>query len=66
MPKSLERATAHRLMRAMLKGDERFVEPSPQTIRCLTLPVVKDAVVKQFVTDNMEVCHIIGSYNYCF
>uniref|UniRef100_A0A0D6QV97 Peptidase M16 C-terminal domain-containing protein n=1 Tax=Araucaria cunninghamii TaxID=56994 RepID=A0A0D6QV97_ARACU len=61
MPKSLERATAHRLMRAMLKGDERFVEPSPQTIQCLTLPVVKDAVVKQFVTDNMEVS-IVGDF----
>lgn len=61
MPKSLERATAHRLMRAMLKGDERFVEPSPQTIQQLSLPVVKDAVVKQFVTDNMEVS-IVGDF----
>eukprot|EP01018_Ginkgo_biloba_P031971 Gb_23136 [translate_table: standard] len=61
MPKSLERATAHHLMRAMLKGDERFVEPSPQTIQRLTLPVVKDAVMKQFVTDNMEVS-IVGDF----
>ncbi|KAH9302963.1 hypothetical protein KI387_014546, partial [Taxus chinensis] len=61
MPKSLERATAHRLMRAMLKGDERFVEPSPQTIQQLTLPIVKAAVLKQFVTDNMEVS-IVGDF----
>lgn len=61
IPKSLERATAHRLMHAMLKGDERFVEPSPQTIQRLTLPVVRDAVMKQFVTDNMEVS-IVGDF----
>ena len=56
MPKSLERATAHRLMRAMFNGEERFIEPSPQAIGKLTLPVVRDAVMKQLVPSNMEVC----------
>lgn len=56
MPKSLERATAHRLMRAMFNGEERFIEPSPQAIEKLTLPVVREAVMKQLVPSNMEVC----------
>jgi hypothetical protein len=57
MPKSLERATAHRLMRAMFDGEERFIEPSPQAIEKLTLPVVQEAVMQQLVPSNMEVCH---------
>lgn len=55
IPKSLERATAHKLMLAMLNGDERFVEPSPKSLQSLTLQSVKDAVMNQFVGDNMEV-----------
>ncbi|CAN6440139.1 unnamed protein product [Victoria cruziana] len=55
IPKSLERATAHKLMTAMLDGDERFVEPTPQSLQKLTLPLVRDAVMDQFVGDNMEV-----------
>lgn len=55
IPKSLERSTAHKLMLAMLGGDERFVEPTPNALQHLTLEQVKDAVMKQFVSDNMEV-----------
>ncbi|BBN04418.1 stromal processing peptidase, chloroplastic [Marchantia polymorpha subsp. ruderalis] len=62
MPKSLERATAHRLMRAMFKGEERFIEPSPQAIERLSLSVVKEAVMKQLVTGNMEVC-VVGDFS---
>ncbi|KAJ7516395.1 hypothetical protein O6H91_22G056800 [Diphasiastrum complanatum] len=62
MPKSLERATAHHLMRAMLGGEERFIEPSPQTIEKLTLPVVRTAVMEQLVTGNMEVC-VVGDFS---
>eukprot|EP00252_Welwitschia_mirabilis_P010086 TRINITY_DN231_c0_g1_i1.p1 TRINITY_DN231_c0_g1~~TRINITY_DN231_c0_g1_i1.p1 ORF type:complete len:1279 (+),score=278.22 TRINITY_DN231_c0_g1_i1:185-4021(+) len=62
MPKSLERASAHRLMRTMLSGDERFVEPSPKVIKSLSLSKVKDAVLKQFRTDNMEVS-IVGDFS---
>lgn len=58
MPKSLERATAHRLMRAMFNSEERFIEPSPEAIEKLTLPIVKEAVMKQLVPSNMEVSMI--------
>ncbi|CAM6089817.1 unnamed protein product [Calypogeia fissa] len=61
MPKSLERATAHRLMRAMFKEEERFIEPSPQAIERLTLPVVREAVMRQLVAGNMEVC-VVGDF----
>jgi predicted Zn-dependent peptidase len=62
MPKSLERATAHRLMRAMFDGEERFIEPSPQAIEKLTLPVVQEAVMQQLVPSNMEVC-VVGDFS---
>lgn len=57
IPKSLERSTAHKLMVAMLDGDERFTEPTPKSLENLTLQSVKDAVMNQFVGDNMEVCY---------
>ncbi|WCJ27530.1 Stromal processing peptidase chloroplastic [Euphorbia peplus] len=62
IPKSLERATAHKLMTAMLNGDERFVEPTPQSLQNLTLTTVKDAVMDQFVSGNMEVS-IVGDFS---
>ncbi|XP_010270649.1 PREDICTED: stromal processing peptidase, chloroplastic isoform X2 [Nelumbo nucifera] len=61
IPKSLERSTAHKLMLAMLNGDERFVEPTPNSLQKLTLQSVKDAVMNQFVGDNMEVS-IVGDF----
>ncbi|KAL1833643.1 hypothetical protein ACET3Z_003294 [Daucus carota] len=62
IPKSLERSTAHKLMQAMLNGDERFVEPTPQSLQNLNLQCVKDAVMNQFVSDNMEVS-IVGDFS---
>ncbi|KAK6914416.1 Peptidase M16, C-terminal [Dillenia turbinata] len=62
IPKSLERATAHKLMLAMLNGDERFVEPTPQSLQNLKLTSVKDAVMDQFRGDNMEVS-IVGDFS---
>ncbi|XP_057517630.1 stromal processing peptidase, chloroplastic isoform X1 [Amaranthus tricolor] len=62
IPKSLERSTAHKLMLAMLNGDERFVEPTPESLQKLTLKSVKEAVMNQFVGDNMEVS-IIGDFS---
>ena len=56
IPKSLERSTAHKLMLAMLNGDERFVEPTPHSLQRLSLQTVKDAVMNQFAGGNMEVC----------
>ncbi|KAK4804060.1 hypothetical protein SAY86_003877 [Trapa natans] len=61
IPKSLERSTAHKLMLAMLNGDERFVEPTPVSLQNLSLQSVKDAVMNQFVGDNMEVS-IVGDF----
>ncbi|KAL7592415.1 hypothetical protein Lser_V15G32592 [Lactuca serriola] len=62
IPKSLERSTAHKLMIAMLDEDERFVEPTPNSLQNLTLQTVKDAVMSQFVSDNMEVS-IVGDFS---
>nr|Q40983.2 RecName: Full=Stromal processing peptidase, chloroplastic; AltName: Full=Chloroplast processing enzyme; Flags: Precursor [Pisum sativum] len=61
IPKSLERSTAHKLMVAMLDGDERFTEPTPSSLENLTLQSVKDAVMNQFVGNNMEVS-IVGDF----
>ncbi|XP_056162823.1 stromal processing peptidase, chloroplastic isoform X2 [Syzygium oleosum] len=62
IPKSLERSTAHKLMLAMLNGDERFVEPTPMSLQNLTLETVRDAVMDQFIGDNMEVS-IVGDFS---
>nr|CAD1831278.1 unnamed protein product [Ananas comosus var. bracteatus] len=61
IPKSLERSTAHKLMLAMLNGDERFVEPTPESLQKLTPQIVKDAVMGQFASNNMEVS-IVGDF----
>ncbi|KAK7405953.1 hypothetical protein VNO78_07565 [Psophocarpus tetragonolobus] len=61
IPKSLERSTAHKLMVAMLDGDERFIEPTPTSLENLTLQSVKNAVMNQFFGDNVEVC-IVGDF----
>lgn len=66
IPKSLERSTAHKLMLAMMDGDERFVEPTPKSLQDLSLQSVKDAVMNQFVGNNMEVCTLlIWFYKLC-
>ncbi|XP_010494175.1 PREDICTED: stromal processing peptidase, chloroplastic-like [Camelina sativa] len=62
IPKSLERATAHKLMIAMLNGDERFVEPTPKSLQNLNLETVKEAVMSHFVGENMEVS-IVGDFS---
>uniref|UniRef100_M1B4L3 Chloroplast processing enzyme n=1 Tax=Solanum tuberosum TaxID=4113 RepID=M1B4L3_SOLTU len=62
IPKSLERSTAHKLMLAMLNGDERFVEPTPHSLQNLTLESVRAAVMDQFVSDNMEVS-MVGDFS---
>lgn len=62
IPKSLERSTAHRLMVAMLNEDERFVEPTPESLDSLTLQSVKEAVMSQFRGANMEVS-VVGDFS---
>eukprot|EP00271_Cylindrocystis_brebissonii_P022866 TRINITY_DN898_c0_g1_i1.p1 TRINITY_DN898_c0_g1~~TRINITY_DN898_c0_g1_i1.p1 ORF type:complete len:1519 (-),score=355.87 TRINITY_DN898_c0_g1_i1:1045-5601(-) len=61
IPKSLERATAHRLMRAMFGGDQRFTDPTPEAIQRLTLEEVKEAVLKQLFCGHLEVS-IVGDF----
>ncbi|KAH9694153.1 Stromal processing peptidase [Citrus sinensis] len=58
IPKSLERSTAHKLMLAMLNGDERFVEPTPKSLENLNLKSVKEAVsiVGDFSEEEIESC----------
>lgn len=41
----------------MLDGDKRFTEPTPSSLENLTLQYVKDALMNQFVGNNMEVCY---------
>ncbi|KAI8567819.1 hypothetical protein RHMOL_Rhmol02G0151200 [Rhododendron molle] len=62
IPKSLERSIAHKLLIAMLNGDERFVEPTPKSLENLTLESVRGAVMNQFVTNNMEVS-VVGDFS---
>ncbi|KAG5561857.1 hypothetical protein RHGRI_004785 [Rhododendron griersonianum] len=62
IPKSLEQSIAHKLLLAMLNGDERFVEPTPESLENLTLESVRDAEMNQFVTYNMEVS-IVGYFS---
>lgn len=64
IPKSLERSTACKLMHAMLNGDQRFVEPMPESLQNLTLQSVKDAVMNQFSSDNMEVDIVFLSFTF--
>ncbi|KAM3359761.1 hypothetical protein P3S68_019472 [Capsicum galapagoense] len=59
IPKSLERSTTHKLMLAMLNGDEHFVEPTPHSLQSLILKKLRAAVMDQFVIDNMEVIEIV-------
>ncbi|KAG5532272.1 hypothetical protein RHGRI_026793 [Rhododendron griersonianum] len=62
IPKSLERSIAHKLLIAMLNGDERFVEPTPKSLENLTLESVRGAVMNQFVSNNMEVS-VVGDFS---
>jgi hypothetical protein len=57
--KSLERATAMRLMEVMLGPDRRFLDPCPEEVAALTLAPARRAVQAQLFTDNLEVT-IVG------
>ncbi|KAI8464353.1 MAG: LuxS/MPP-like metallohydrolase [Monoraphidium minutum] len=59
--KSLERATADRIMTAMLGGDRRFRDPLPDEVEALTLEGVRDAVMQQLHAGNIEV-NIVGDF----
>ncbi len=52
---------AYRLMCAMFHAEGEFIEPSPQAIEKVTLPIVKEAVMQQLVPFIMEVCLVSWS-----
>ncbi|KAG7669392.1 hypothetical protein Ndes2526B_g05713 [Nannochloris sp. 'desiccata'] len=55
LPKSLERATADRIMAAMMGPDRRFRDPSTEEIESLTLEGMRVAVMEQLHAGNLEV-----------
>lgn len=55
LPKSLERATADRIMAAMMGTDRRFRDPSTEEIGALTLDGMRTAVMEQLHAGNLEV-----------
>jgi hypothetical protein len=61
MPKNFNQAMAYSLMCAMFHAEGEFIEPSPQAIEKVTLPIVKEAVMQQLVPFIMEVCLVSWS-----
>jgi predicted Zn-dependent peptidase len=62
LPKSLERQTGDYIMSAMSGEDRRFRDPSPEEIGGLTLDGLREAVMHQLVSGNLEVS-IVGDYD---
>ena len=62
LPKSLERATADRIMQSMLGPDRRFRDPSSDEIAMLTLDSMKEEVLKQLHAGNLEIS-IVGDFD---
>jgi predicted Zn-dependent peptidase len=55
LDKSLERATADRIMAAMFGADRRFRDPTPEEIDALSLEGMRAAVSAQLLAGNLEV-----------
>eukprot|EP00887_Chlorella_sp_A99_P001378 scaffold8.g1378.t1 len=62
LPKSLERATADRIMAAMFGPDRRFRDPSPEEVSALTLEGMREAVMAQLHAGNLEVS-VVGDFD---
>lgn len=62
LPKSLERATADRLLATMLGDDCRFRDVKPDEIEALTLKGIEAAVMSQLTPSNIEV-NIVGDFD---
>ena len=62
LPKSLERATADRIMSAMLGDDRRFRDPSSEEIAALTLEAMKEGVMAQLHSGNLEIS-VVGDFD---
>lgn len=61
LPKNLERATADRVVSAMVGPDRRLRDPRPEEIEALTLESMRDAVMAQIHARNIEVT-IVGDF----
>jgi len=61
MPKNFNQAMAYKLMCAMFHVEGQLIEPSPQAIEKLTLPIVKEVMTQQLVPFIMEVCGVSWS-----
>eukprot|EP00884_Botryococcus_braunii_P007566 jgi/Botrbrau1/16810/Bobra.150_2s0037.1 len=59
LSKGLERASAGRVMAAMLGPDKRFQDANPEEIEALTLEGMRDAVMAQLQPSNIEI-NIVG------
>ena len=62
LPKSLERATAARLMQAMLAGDRRFMDPDETELAQLSLDGCRDAVAAQLACGELEL-NVVGDFD---
>lgn len=60
--KSLERATAHRLMRAMFPLDERLMDPRPGGVEGFELEGLREAVMSQLKSGALEVS-LVGDFS---
>ncbi|CAG9466529.1 unnamed protein product [Pedinophyceae sp. YPF-701] len=62
MAKSLERATADRIMDAMIGPDRRFRDPTPEDVDALQLGKVAAIVTDMLRSNNLEV-NIVGDFD---
>jgi predicted Zn-dependent peptidase len=62
LDKSLERATSDRVVSAMLGGDRRFVDASPEEVNALTLGGMRAAVGAQLAPQHVEV-NLVGDFD---
>ncbi|KAK8697782.1 hypothetical protein V6N13_113919 [Hibiscus sabdariffa] len=62
IPKNLKFSRAHKLILAMMSGDESFVEPIPKSLQNLMLKSVKENIMNQFASDNMKTEQVFGIF----
>lgn len=61
LAKTLERATADRVVAAMMGPDRRVRDPNPEEINALTLDAMREAVMRQLRANNIEVT-VVGDF----
>lgn len=62
LTKSLERATADRVMESMLGPERRFRDPTPEEIQALSLEGMREAVMAMLHPQNVEI-NITGDFD---